>query len=204
MSSSLLSWSSSSSSRLSWSSSSSSLSSSYHHHPCIIIIINLCSSHQCGTLMCRLSPVLSVWTYLKTSGLLPSPSRPPCSVCRHSWWDAMMMMVMMMMMNDDDVKVKVKQVVSEVMINTITIISTVFTGAEWSSGCSCSHHVQGETRRIPLHCQVLDYLVCQASRWGSGDGESIDNDSDDDDDDGDDDGDDDDDRIMLIIWWWWR
>jgi len=31
---------------------------------------------------------------------------------------------------DDDVKVKVKQVVSEVMINTITIISTVFTGAE--------------------------------------------------------------------------
>ena len=33
----------------------------------------------------------------------------------------MMMMVMMMMMNDDDVKVKVKQVVSEVMINTITI-----------------------------------------------------------------------------------
>ena len=32
--------------------------------------------------------------------------------------------------DDDDVKVKVKQVVSEVMINTITIISTVFTGAE--------------------------------------------------------------------------
>ena len=41
-----------------------------------------------------------------------------------------MMMMVMMMMNDDDVKVKVKQVVSEVMINTITIISTVFTGAE--------------------------------------------------------------------------
>jgi len=38
--------------------------------------------------------------------------------------------MVMMMMNDDDVKVKVKQVVSEVMINTITIISTVFTGAE--------------------------------------------------------------------------